>query len=109
MRLIAFLLLLAMTAATHAQEAAIPVPAAVKTAATGNLPADFYPRSSCQKPDGKFLKKPPTSQDIAAYNKKVQAYNHAAHTFNLCVTAYTAQAQRDMEVIREAVNAANGD
>jgi hypothetical protein len=110
MRLIAFLLL-AMTAAAQAQDTAIPaaVPATVKTAATGNLPPDFYPRSSCKKPDGKFLKRTPASRDIPAYNKKVQAYNQAAHIFNLCVTAYTAQAQRDMEVIREAVNAANGD
>lgn len=106
MRLIAFLIL-AMTAAAQAQESAIP--AAVKTAATGNLPPDFYPRSSCKKPDGKFLKTPPTTLDIPAYNKKVQAYNQAAHVFNTCVTSYTAQAQRDMQRIRDAVNAANAD
>lgn len=110
MRLIAFLLL-AMTAAASAQDAAISAaaPTTVKTAATGNLPPDFYPRSSCKKPDGRFLKTQPTSIDIPAYNKKVQAYNHAAHVFNTCVTTYTAQAQRDMQRIRDAVNAANAD
>ena len=109
MRLIAFLLL-AMTAAAQAQDAAIPtVPATVKTAATGNLPPDFYPRASCRKPDGKFLKRTPASRDIPEYNKKVQAYNQAAHIFNTCVTTYTAQAQRDMQRIRDAVNAANAD
>jgi hypothetical protein len=85
------------------------VPQTVTTAATGNLPPGFYPRSPCRKPDGRFLKKPPTTQDIPAYNRKVQAYNQAAHIFNACVTIYTAQAQHDMQAIREAINTANAD
>jgi hypothetical protein len=104
-------LLLAMTAAAQAQDAAIPVPVpeTVKTAAIGNLPLGFYPRSPCKKPDGKFLARPPTAIDIPAYNKKVQAYNQAAHVFNACVTTYTAQAQHDMHAIREAIHAANAN
>jgi len=104
-------LFLAMTAAAQAQDAAIPapVPETVKTAATGNLPLGFYPRSPCKKPDGKFLERPPTTIDIPAYNKKVQAYNQAAHVFNACVTTYTAQAQHDMRAIRDAIHAANAN
>jgi hypothetical protein len=77
----------------------------------GNLPPDFYPRSTCVKPDMAMIgRKPGDARDVKAveaYNKQVQAYNQAAPAFNACIQAYADRANIDIGRIRAAVQDAN--
>lgn len=111
---IALILLLTMAAAAQAQEAVTPAPVTagtVQTAAKGNLPAGFYPKSPCVKPDAQGLdRKPGDARDgraVAAFNEKVRAYNKTTETYNACVQDYAARAQHDIQEIRAAIAAAN--
>jgi len=73
---------------------------------TGNLPADFYPRSSCVKPDQSSLGAQPAMTDIkamTAYNLKVAAFNQDVVTFNACLKSYQDKAQHDIGEIQAAV------
>lgn len=76
------------------------------SAGTGNLPADFYPRSSCAKPDQANVGAQPAIKDIkamTAYNLRVAAFNQDVVTFNACLKTYQDKAQHDIEEIRAAV------
>ncbi len=94
---------------------ALPVAAAAQPPLAeigpGNLQPDFYPRSTCVKPDMAMIgPKPRDARDVRAveaYNKQVQAYNKSAPVFNACVQDYAAKARNDMERIRAAIQDAN--
>ncbi len=79
--------------------------------APGNLPPDFYPKSTCVKPDLAALGKPPrdaTDNRVAAiYNEKIAAYNRQAPAFNACLKDYAARAQNDVARINAAIRDAN--
>jgi len=81
-------------------------------AAIGNLPADFYPRSPCVRPDRTALGAQPAMTDITAmagYNLKVAAYNQQAEAFGPCLKAYQDRARHDIQVIQEAVQPATAN
>jgi hypothetical protein len=103
-------MLVALPACAVAQTAP-PVPVPVPVPPAGNLPADFYPRSPCTKPDLSMIgRKPGDARDVQAveaYNKQVQAYNQAAPAFNACIQAYADRANVDIGRIRAAVQDAN--
>jgi hypothetical protein len=107
----ALVLLLGTVMVAQAQEVPLSAPAAVKTAATGNLPPGFYPESPCVKPDAQSIGRQPgdrrDGRAVAAFNERVRAYNNVAQTYNVCVQDYVARAQRDIEEIRAAIAAAN--
>jgi hypothetical protein len=93
------------TEVAQARGTAPPPPAA----AEGNMPPDFYPRSSCVKPDQKALGAQPAVTDrkaMAAYNLKVTAFNQQAVTFNACLKTYQDNAQRDIAAIQAAAHVA---
>jgi len=75
--------------------------------AAGNLPAGFYVRSSCLKPE-KPLGKPvyTDQQDVAAYNFRVSRFNKAVAAFNACTKTYLENGDRDIERILSVVNGA---
>jgi hypothetical protein len=78
-------------------------------AAIGNLPADFYPRSPCVKPDRESVGVQPAMTDLnamRAYNLKVEIFNQQAAAFGVCLKAYQDRAQHDIEAIRSAVEPA---
>lgn len=109
---LAFVLFLAMSGAAQAQEVPAPiVTGTVQTATKGNLPAGFYPKSPCVKPDAQNIgRKPGDRRDVravAAFNERVRAYNNVTQTYNTCVQTYAAQAQYDIQEIRAAIAAAN--
>jgi hypothetical protein len=91
--------------------ASLPAAAQTPVIGPGNLPPDFYPHSSCAKPDMSMIgRKPGDARDVKAvdaYNKQVQAYNQAAPAFNACIQAYADKANNDMARIRAAVQDAN--
>ena len=110
------LLLFATVAGAQAQDL---TPSAVKFSpppagaaiGAGNLPADFYPKSPCPKPDAAGIAdKPRDARDgkaVDAYNHRVQAYNKVAQAFNGCVVDYAARAQNDIARIQAAIRDAN--
>jgi hypothetical protein len=95
-----FALLMMPGVAASAQDSLVP-------AAAGNLPADFYAKSGCARPDVP-LNKPPRSDQAAvdAYNAKVRRYNVERLTFDTCINAYVEKTDRDIEWIVFAVNTA---
>jgi|GEM_PF-2224310 len=80
-----------------------------------NFPAlADYPAASCAKPE-----KPADSaeykngEDVAAYNKRVKKhneqvaqYNGDLHQYTACTNDYVANAQADMNLIRDKANKA---
>jgi len=73
----------------------------------GNLPADFYPKPACGKPDRTALGTQPSPHDhkaMAAYNRRVAAYNSDVGAFNTCIQDYTARAKADIAAIARAGN-----
>ncbi len=88
-----------------------PPPAGAAIGA-GNLPADFYPKSPCTKPDTAAIgDKPRDARDVKAvqdYNQRVQTYNKTAAGFNTCVVDYAARANNDIARIQQAIRDANG-
>jgi hypothetical protein len=76
----------------------------------GNLPPDFYPRPSCERPPAPG--QPPESGSQAAmqiYNAKVKAFNSKAATFNACMQDYRDRAQKDIDAILATVHGAVAD
>jgi hypothetical protein len=76
---------------------------------TGNLPANFYPRSRCVKPDQSTIGVQPATNDLkamAAYNRQVEAFNQQALTFSVCLKTYQDKAQYDIQEIEAAVQPA---
>lgn len=107
----ALVLLLGATMASQAQDIPAPVTATATTAANGNLPAGFYPKSPCVKPDAQSIGRQPgdrrDGRAVAAFNERVRAYNKTTETYNACVQDYAARAQHDIQEIRAAIAAAN--
>ena len=77
-----------------------------------NLPAlADYPGPNCAKP-GEKPELPPDApkvasagkSDVQAYNKEVAEFNIALHDYVACRDAYVANAQADMDWIRDQVN-----
>lgn len=90
---------------------ALPVmaQAQTRTAEGSNMPPNFYPAPSCEKPDKKRLGGAPGVQDqdaMRAYNFKVKAFNDKAASFNACIKLYTDNAQNDINAIQSIVHAA---
>ena len=80
--------------------------------APGNMPADFYPRSPCVKPNRDGLGTQPPAQDVkamAAYNLRVTLFNDQANSFTDCLKDYQDKAKRDIEQIRAAARYAAAD
>lgn len=74
----------------------------------GNLPADFYPKPSCVKPDRTALGTQPSPRDhkaMVAYNQRVTAYNSEVGAFNTCIQDYTDHAKADIAAIARTANA----
>lgn len=83
-----------------------PLAAAGQTSA-GNMPPDFYPKPSCEKPQSPG--KPFDAQDQMtqlAYNAKVRKFNSQAVAFNTCMKDYNDRAQNDINAILATVHAA---
>jgi hypothetical protein len=103
----AIALLLALTVPAMAQS-----PAAQTTAPGSNMPADFYPRRPCIKPQK--VKRDSTARTSGGsaqpwapmVNKDVEAFNRRAITFNACINLYVANARLDTQHILAVVNAA---
>ncbi len=86
-----------------------------------NFPAlADYPAPDCVRPGAKPELPPVTSstvqsgsvtvtntgRDVKHYNKQVAQYNEALHAYTACMNAYVANAQADMDMIRDKVNKA---
>jgi len=77
--------------------AASPPAAAQDAAAGGNLPADFYPRANCSKPDVNKVDRLNRS-DTLRYNKAVKDYN-------VCIKTYIDQSRADADLVLAMINA----
>lgn len=80
-----------------------------------NYPALLdYPAPSCAKPEKPNEVAPfRNGEDVAAYNKRIMKhneqigqYNTALHDYTACMSDYVANAQADMNIIRDKVNKA---
>lgn len=89
----------------------LATPALAQPAPGSNMPADFYPHSSCEKPPLPPKGAPGISDQQAAlvYNQKVKLYNEKANAFNACTKVYVDNAQRDIAQIQAIVHAAVAD
>jgi len=89
---------------------ALPVAAWAQTPAAGhsNMPPNFYPAPSCEKPDKKRIGGAPGVQDqnaMLAYNYKIKVFNDKAAAFNACIKTYADGAQNDINTIQTVVHA----
>jgi hypothetical protein len=85
---------------------------AAHAADRSNLPPNFYPAPSCEKPDKKRVGGAPGVQDqnaMRAYNYKVKVFNDRAAAFNACMKTYVDNAQNDINAIQAIVHAAVAD
>lgn len=105
----------------HGMIAVILMLSANAASAGTNFPAlAGYPEPSCAKPGAK-PELPPvrtstvqsgsvtvtnTGRDVKGYNKQVAQYNETLHAYTACMNAYVANAQADMDMIRDKVNRA---
>lgn len=99
------ILILLMLLQSGAQ-AQIPEPSPAKI---GNLPAEFYIKPGCTKPDRSAIAHKPSYddwQDVASYNSAILRYNGQAKAFNACMGEYVRKASHDIEWIEFTVNAA---
>jgi hypothetical protein len=86
----------ALLCASAAAQVAPTVPAS-PDAAPGNLPADFYPRATCVKPDRTKLDR---FDDM-----EVLRYNRMIKDFNVCSKTYLVNAQNDAAYVLGMLNA----
>jgi hypothetical protein len=91
--------------------AALLIGAQAQSAAAerSNMPPNFYPAPSCEKPDKKRIGGAPGVQDqnaMRAYNYKIKVFNDKAAAFNACITAYVEGAQNDINTVQAIVHAA---
>lgn len=104
-------LMLLVTTVVMAQAPMTASVGTVQTAAAGNLPSGFYPKSPCIKPDAQSIGRQPgdrrDGRAVAAFNEKIRGYNKTTETYNACVQDYAARAQHDIQEIRAAIAAAN--
>jgi hypothetical protein len=78
--------------------ASLAGPAAAQNAEPGgNLPADFYPRSACIKPDVKKVDRMDRSDALR--------FNRAVTDYNACNTGYLDKARNDADLVVAMVNA----
>jgi hypothetical protein len=71
--------------------------AAAQDLQPGNLPADFYPRSTCIKPD--------LTKVDRLNNMQILHYNRATRDYNACGKSYVANAAIDAERVLAMINA----
>jgi hypothetical protein len=86
--------------------------AQVATVPGSNMPANFYPAPSCEKPDKKALGSSPGVQDqdaMRSYNLRIKKFNDKAAAFNTCIKRYVDNAQNDINAIQTIVHAAVAD
>lgn len=93
--------------------ALLAMPASAQdVAATGtNFPAlKDYPAAACTKPAA-LPKKPITTSnaEIGRYNDLIANYNKLGKTYVECVNAYVANANHDMDIIRQKSRAATDE
>jgi hypothetical protein len=106
----AIALLFALTVPAMAQP--LQSPAAQTTAPGSNMPADFYPRSPCIKPqkvtkDSTARTSGGSAQPWAPMvNKEVEQFNQAAAIFNICIKTYVDNARLDTQHVLSVANAA---
>ena len=94
--------------ALSAAAALLAMPAAAQEAAPAadagsNFPAlKDYPASACVKP-APLPKQPVTTvaAEVQRYNVLIATYNKAGAAYVACVNAYVANANRDMDIIRQ--------
>jgi hypothetical protein len=79
------------------EPATAQVPATVDLPQTGNLPADFYPRSKCVRPDASKV-------DRLAYSETIR-YNRQIKEYNACNKDYLANARNDVDSVLAMINA----
>jgi len=83
----------------------LALPAAAQAPQAGNLPADFYPRPNCVKPDINKVNRMDRDETIR-YNRQIKAYN-------ACAKAYLVNANNDADYVLALMNAqvaiANGE
>jgi hypothetical protein len=103
--LLVSVLILVGHSTTSAQERDPVVPDA---ASAGNLPADFYAKPGCARPEAPPVVKPVRGDQagVDAYNVKVRRYNEAGKVFGACINAYSDRAHNDVDWIVFAVNTA---
>ena len=90
---------------TFLMVAALTGPAFAQPLSTGgtNMASDFYPRPKCE-PAGKAPVQPGNDPDaMRVYNLKVRDFNKRATAMNLCIKAYVANAQNDINTIQKVV------
>lgn len=75
---------------------------------TGNLPADFYIKAACEKPNRPSLPKPSYEDpdSVATYNQAARHYNALSKAFDSCINAYVDKAPNDIDWITFMANAA---
>jgi hypothetical protein len=109
MRRILVAALATFPACAWAQTSAPPVIISQAASGGSNMPPNFYPAPSCEKPDKKRLSGAPGVQDqdaMQAYNLKIKAFNDKAVAFNTCIKTYVDNAQNDINKIQAMVHAA---
>jgi len=77
-------------------------------AAQGNMPADFYPRSPCAKPDQGALGVQPSPQDHAAmtaHNIGLKAFNELTLIVTTCLTTFAVKAGRGIRPMQAMAHA----
>lgn len=84
------------------------ISAALAQEPPGNLPADFYVRPLCKKPDTISPRKPTSTdrQEVSLYNSVVRRYNKELRDFDTCINAYSEKASNDIDWITFMVNTA---
>lgn len=102
-RLFAVFALLLMPGLAAAQNSALPA-----AGPAGNLPADFYIKAGCARPEPPASKPTRSDRDALAdlYNRKVRRYNEELRTFDTCINAYVEKTDHDIAWIVFAVNTA---
>ena len=103
-------LTLLLTIPAEAQTPA-PTPDQAATAAGTNFPAlKDYPATTCTKP-APLPRKPITTSnmEIGRYNDLIANYNKLGKTYVECVNAYVANANHDMDIIRQKSRAATDE
>lgn len=100
--------LLALTVSATAQTA----PTTQATAPGSNMPADFYPRSPCIKPQK--VRKDSTARTSGGgaqpwapmVNRDVEQFNQRVLAFNACIKLYVDNSRQDTQHILDIANAA---
>lgn len=82
-------------------------PPAAPAPGDGNLPADFYPKPDCTRPNRAAIPARPSPSDtkaMEAYNQAVATYNVEVNAFSGCIQDYVGRAQSDVQAINDTVH-----